>query len=72
MTETTTLTLLTTSAAETTTTTTVQMTEEEMFQEINTQLDSINNSFSFICALLAAGLVALVCRYCYRFLNLFF
>lgn len=69
--ETTTITQQTTSAAETTTTT-VSLSEQEMFQRLDEQLTTVNNSFTFICALLAAGLVALVCRYCYRFLNIFF
>lgn len=74
MNETTTLTSLTTTFEETTTTTTptVSLSEQEMFMQLNEQLIRVNDSFTFIVGFLCAFLVFLVCRYCYRFLNMFF
>ena len=56
----------------TTTSTTAVLSEQEMFTQLNNQLTTINEAFTFICGFLFAFVVLLVCRYCYRFLNMFF
>ena len=74
MTETTTTitSFLTTFEGITPTTTTVTLTEQEMFNELSEHLVSVDQSFHLILALLIGFVIFLVCRYCYRFLNLFF
>ncbi len=72
MNETTTLTSLMTTFEESTTTTTVSLSEQEMFTQLNEQLTRVNDCFTFIIGFLCAFVVFLVCRYCYRFLNMFF
>jgi predicted S18 family serine protease len=57
---------------EETTTSTTTTTESVSVAQLHDELSELNQNVSLIAALLVAGLVALVCRYCYRFLNIFF
>lgn len=62
---------LTSLPEEETTTSTTTTTECVSVEQLHDDLTELNENISLIAALLIAGLVALVCRYCYRFLNIF-
>ena len=64
--------VLTSLPEEETTTSTTTTTESVSVAQLHDELSELNQTVSLIAALLVAGLVALVCRYCYRFLNIFF